>query len=245
MLNPICELTFIVPCLNEDKGIGPTIEKLIRLSNKYQLSCEILAINDGSSDRTKEVIQSYSIQHPEIKLIDHQTSQGLGYSYKEGFNMAKGKYCLLVTGDNLDREDQLAKVIALRGQSDIIIPYFLNFNDRHFFRRAVSICFTKLVQLFSGIPIKYFNGNVLHKTELLKKTVIKTDSFAYQAEIIIRMVKQGKSYQQVGITCDFNEAGSHAFKLKNIIQVVLFIYWSFSNRFKSARGKKYEQTRAI
>jgi hypothetical protein len=88
-------------------------------------------------------------------------------------------------------------------------------------RRIVSDSFTGLVNTLFGLNLHYFNGAVIHRTRLLRQVPMKSDGFAYQAEILVRLIKAGATYVEVGCEMVERKAGStSAFKLKNVLSVL-------------------------
>ena len=72
-----------------------------------------------------------------------------------------------------------------------------------------------------GLDVKYYNGYVLHKTRILRKVKMSTNSFAYQAEILIRLLKSKKKYSYIQVPYKTAKTiGSSMFRLKNLIGMV-------------------------
>jgi hypothetical protein len=108
------------------------------------------------------------------------------------------------------------------GKSDIVIPYHVNASiARSFRRRLLSDIFTSIANQLSGLKIPYYNGTVVHRTDLIRKIEIKTDGFAYQLEALVKLLKQGKSYETIGIELKEREGGeTKAFHWRNLVQVM-------------------------
>ena len=94
------DITFYVPCLNEEKNIVNTIETIVEASRIMGLKYEILVFDDRSEDNTIGVVENYQKKQPyiPIKLIKNKETMGLGHNYVEGAFIGKGKYYLLVCG---------------------------------------------------------------------------------------------------------------------------------------------------
>ena len=105
------------------------------------------------------------------------------------------------------------------GDADIIIPYVANQYDRTLFRRLVSQGYTFGLNILFNLRIKYYNGYVISRTKLIKKLKIKTNSFAFQTELLIRLLKKGSTYVQIPYTTVPADATS-VFRLRNGIGVV-------------------------
>jgi len=74
-----------------------------------------------------------------------------------------------------------------------------------------------IVNLLFALRIKYYNGPVLHKSEIIKSVPLTTSGFAYQIEALVRLLKSGYSYVEVGINIRIRECGTtKIFRIKNL-----------------------------
>ena len=111
-------------------------------------------------------------------------------------------------------------ILQQTGSADIIVSYPTNSHIRPLGRRVLSWAFVWLVNHLTGLRLRYYNGLVIHRTELVRAHLPMTDSFAYQAEILTSMIRAGKSYVEVGAPISQRASGhSKALKLKNFIEV--------------------------
>ena len=88
-------LSIIVPVFNEEKNIEILIEKLLKLDfSGTNFSKEIIVVNDGSDDRSREIIEKFD----KIQVINQENS-GKGRAVQNGIKLAKGEYVLIQDGD--------------------------------------------------------------------------------------------------------------------------------------------------
>ncbi len=218
-------LFVIVPALNEEKNIGPTVE-MVREAAKIKFGeCHIAIFNDGSRDRTGEVAERLAKSFSNLQVIHHDHPKGLGYCYKEGVRLADCEYVIMVPGDNEGLKTSFEKIFSFTGQAEIVIPHTSNPYVRPVLRRLISSCFVLLLNALFKLRLRYYNGCVLHRTEIINSIEIKTDSFAYQAEALIKLIRKGRSYVEVGVPIQERPTGnSKAFRLKNVKNVVTAIW---------------------
>jgi hypothetical protein len=117
--------------------------------------------------------------------------------------------------------------------ADIIIPVPRNPEVRTTVRQIISRLFTYIVNKISPTNIPYYNGLSVHKTSLLRNITIQTDSFGFQAEIIVRLLRAGATYKVVGTTISERKTGSSkAFTIKNILEVakILGTKYNYNHR---------------
>jgi glycosyltransferase involved in cell wall biosynthesis len=216
------DISFFVPCLNEEKNVVNTLRVIMAATAKTGVSHEILVVDDASEDATVATVEAFQREHPEVPvvLVKNEVNQGLGINYLRTAPIARGKYYMLVNGDNVEREEVVTALLERIGQADIIIPYFGKLDNRPWFRIAVSRTFTFIVNLLSGNHIGYYNGAVVHLRENVIKWHPGTRGFAYEAELITILLSQGATCVQIEVPSEERQHGaSKAFRLKNFISV--------------------------
>ena len=214
------DISFFVPCKNEEKNIYKTLENIIY--SVEGLSYEILVVDDGSTDKTLSIIDKFKLKHKNVNLqtIKRQKNLGIGKNYFLVSRIAIGKYFMLINGDGVEPKESIKKLIKSLGTAEIIIPYFGNNDQRSKFRKNLSLVFTSIVNIISGNKIKYYNGPVIHLTDNLKYTRVETFGYGYQAEIICDLLLYDKSYYHVEINNSDRQWGaSKAFALANFVSV--------------------------
>lgn len=219
---PSVDVTFFVPCLNEEKNVAGTLDVITGATAEVGVRYEILVVDDCSADGTVAVVEAYQANHPEapIRLHKKERNQGLGRNYAEGARIARGRYYMLVNGDNVERREVLVALLPMLGQADILIPYFGRLDTRPWIRRIISRTFTKIVNWASGTSVRYYNGAVVHLRENVIKWHPGTRGFAYQAELITRLLAHGASYIEVEVPGEERQGGvSKAFRPKNMVSV--------------------------
>ena len=234
-------ISIIVAALNEEKNLENTVITVSEAAKKSFDEYEVIIFNDGSSDRTGEAAEALAKLDKHFKVIHHESPKCLGAIYKEGFKLARMNYLILINGKDDMFSESFDKIFSLRGQADIVIPYTTNVGERPMFRRAVSGLFVWLLNRMFSLNLKYYNHSVLHKKKIIGSIDIVTNSYAFQAEILIKLIKSGYSYVEVGVIDKFKkDIKTKAFKLKNIITTGLFfarlvneIY--FNNKYKDRR----------
>ncbi len=212
-------LTMIVPALNEEKHLSNTVHEAIDAIDGLVSDYEILIFNDGSTDRTGEIAEALSQKNARIHVIHHEIPRGLGYGYKAGVRLADKTHVLLVPGDNELRQDSIQDMCKNIGQADIVLTYANNPEIRPLSRQFISRLFSGIVRKASGLKVRYFNGPALHRTDLVRRALTEvSDGFAYQAEILVRMIQSGATYVEVGMYLNARPETS-AFRMANVINV--------------------------
>jgi len=114
MDNTILHATVIIPAYNEETGIGPLLEKMI--STGLNLKYEIIVVDDGSNDRTAEIVRSYP-----VRLILHGTNKGYGAALKTGIRKASCKRVLMLDSDGQHDPVYIDQVYQMLDEFDMVI----------------------------------------------------------------------------------------------------------------------------
>jgi len=95
----IKSLSVFFPTYNEEGNIKSTVTKAKAVLQKYVENWEILIVNDGSTDRTKEISEELSMEDERIKVFNHEVNRGYGASLKSGFYNAKYPWIVFTDSD--------------------------------------------------------------------------------------------------------------------------------------------------
>lgn len=101
-------ISVLVPAYNEEKTIKETIDSIFQIDYPIQ---EVIAINDGSSDKTKEIIEELLKKYPKLKLLNKKNS-GKGSSLNQGIKMAKGELIVVIDADSYPDKDSFKKMVG-------------------------------------------------------------------------------------------------------------------------------------
>jgi glycosyltransferase involved in cell wall biosynthesis len=217
-------VSFVVPALNEEENIAGTVDEIRRAARMLD-DYEIVLVNDGSSDRTGEIMNGLAAFDRRIKAVHNPSNLGLGGAYKVGIAQAGMPHVIMIPGDNCHPAVCIAAILARIGEADIVIPYVANTEVRSAMRRAISGAFTLLMNGLFRQRVPYYNGIVLHRTSLIRSVTIETDGFAYQAEALIKLLRRGASTTSVPIQLgERGDRHTRAFRLANVVTVAETIW---------------------
>lgn len=91
------DLSIIIPAYNCEKSIGRCLDSIF--DEKYIDSYEIIIVNDGSKDSTRQICEKYKIKYPNINLIN-KNNGGVSSARNTGLDAAKGKYIIFIDSDD-------------------------------------------------------------------------------------------------------------------------------------------------
>jgi glycosyltransferase involved in cell wall biosynthesis len=217
-------ISVIVPAFNEEADLEATVNEVVAAVEGDFDEYEILVFDDCSTDGTGAAADRTASRNQHVRVFHNERNRGLGWNYRTGIRVAEKTYVALFNGKHDKTADQIKAMLAQRGKADLIIPYHTNENERSVFRQVVSRAFTSLLNTIFGFSLRYYNGSVLHRRSLLNSIVLHTDSYAFQAEAVIKLLRRGHSYVEVPMRSVYREGvETKAFQARNVWGVAKFM----------------------
>jgi len=143
-------LSLIIPVFNEERNINKNINKYHNYLKAQNYSSEIIIVNDGSSDKSKKIIEKIAEEKKNITIINLKENYGKGYAVKQGMAQAQGKFHLFLDADNSTSVDHLEKALPkILNNSDIVIGS-RNSQDVHNTQLVIKQPFWKIILGRSG-----------------------------------------------------------------------------------------------
>lgn len=213
-----------IPAFNEEENIQKTIALVEGLVKNCIKDFEIVVVNDGSTDRTGEIVAAAAKRNKRVRLVTHAENEGLGSALRDGFRASTKTFVTGYPADNDQSSQILIDLIRNRKTADLVSSYVTNLHTRPFIRRLISVFFVKLMNRFFGLRLKYYNGYFICRRDLLKKINLTSQGFTIFAEIKVKLLKKGVTFVELAYeTSPRLKGNSKALRFKNIIQTILFI----------------------
>jgi hypothetical protein len=150
-------LSICIPVFNEEGSIGETLERCLALADELRRSgvdqYEVIAVDDGSRDRTVDVIERY----PEVRLIRHERNKGYGAALKTGFAAARHELIGFLDADATYPPEQFPRLCTgvLKEGADLVIGSRMAGADTEMptVRRIGNRFFAGLLTLIGRTPV--------------------------------------------------------------------------------------------
>lgn len=109
---PLPHLSVVVPAYNEEARIGATLQRMLSYLDSRGYSFEILIVDDGSTDATREVVLKTAAGRPEVRLEHYDANRGKGYAVRYGMLRAAGDFILFSDADLATPIEEVEKLFA-------------------------------------------------------------------------------------------------------------------------------------
>ena len=151
------DLSIIIPAYNEEQRLPSTLEKIAAFLKDEPTSTEVVVVDDGSSDNTVVVAESFRGKLPQLRVISNGTNRGKGYSVRNGSLQARGRVALFTDADLSAPIEESRKLIEALKTHDVAIGS--RAMDRgligvheSLFREFAGIVFNKIVRFILWLP---------------------------------------------------------------------------------------------
>jgi glycosyltransferase involved in cell wall biosynthesis len=230
------EISIIIPAYNESARISNALTEVVSCVRERAWRAEILVVNDGSTDRTVDIVQEFSQQNPEVRLLDNFRNRGKGYSVRNGMLHAVGDMVMFTDAD-LSAPMQEAELLfdALRDGADIAIGSRWLERGRQtvkqpLYRQFFGRCFNSITRIVMGLPFadtqcgfKAFRRPVAHTIFQLQRI----ERWGFDPELLFIAIKRGFTVREVPVTWGHDERSRLSY-LKdgiNMLEEIAYVRW--------------------
>ena len=226
------ELSIILPSYNEENNILNTLSTIENALQKVKIkNYEFIFVDDASTDSTKKKILNYINQKKnkiKTKKIFFKKNYGLGAAFRSGALKSSARNVMFIPSDNAHPEKGLISIFRKFrriNKNVLLISYVKNKNARRIFRRVLSKVYTSMLNIIFSSDVKYHNGLNVYPAKDLIKNINQTNGFAFQTEIIIKLLRKNKKIEYVETIISERKSGeTNAFKIRNILQITQTIF---------------------
>jgi glycosyltransferase involved in cell wall biosynthesis len=186
------KLSVVMPVYNE----RATIEEILSRVEAVGLADEIVIVDDGSTDGTRELLHELASKYPITNLIMHQHNQGKGAAVRTGIQAARGELILIQDADlEYDPRDYTTLLKPIEeGVADVVYgSRFLGAPRRstmfwHMVANKLLTLFTNI--LYNSILSDMETGYKLFKSEVIKSLPLRARRFDFEPEVTAKLLKR-------------------------------------------------------
>jgi len=200
-------LSIIIPAYNEEKAIEQTIKDL----KKQNLDCEIIVVNDASTDKSKKILENIN----GIKLINHPYNKGYGAALKTGIKNAKYENLLFFDADGQHPAEKIIELLKYIDDFDMVSGARIKGKYKGPFIRANYLAGVKIPDLNCGFRI-------VKKQEMLKFLHILPNGFSLSTTTTLAFIKEGLNVKFIPIEIK-KRTGKSTVRPKDASRMLLLI----------------------
>jgi dolichol-phosphate mannosyltransferase len=216
------DISVVVPMFNEEENATKTLERLLCVLDSTNKRWEIIAVDDGSTDKTKSLVEDFSKFNSSIKLISYSPNQGRGKALRVGFQKAQGRIICTTDADLSYDEKYIIQMIKLLEQhqdADLVIgsPYIEGgkAEDVPFLRLLLSRLGNKILGFAMKGKISTVTGVLrAYRRECIKSLELESDGKEIHLEILSKALSMGYKAMEMPAVLKARKKGKSKFRFR-------------------------------
>jgi dolichol-phosphate mannosyltransferase len=224
------KLSVIIPARDEQESIAATVEALLTRLRAHSIPCEIVVVDDGSSDGTTEVVHALSARHPEVLLVENRGRHGFGMAVRTGLEHFSGDAAAIVMADASDDPADLVRYYHMlaEGYDCVFGSRFIpggSVRDYPPHKLIVNRLANWFIRALFGVELNdTTNAFKAYRREVIEGIQpLISPHFNLTVEMPLKAIVRGFSYVVVPIGWANRQSGMSKLKLKEMGSRYLFI----------------------
>lgn len=205
------ELSVVMPAYNEGDKIYKNAHKVSDVISQFAKSYEIVVVDDGSMDNTKDEVTRAAKEDHRIRLITYEKNGGKGKAVRMGIKDARGVYIAMLDADLDLPPEQLAGYLdALRkNEADVVIGSKMHRDskiDYPMIRRVLSFGYYCFLKILFHMDVKDTQTGIkMFKSRAIKPVIrmIRTKGYAFDIEILAALNARGCRIKEMPVELVF------------------------------------------
>jgi len=194
------QISLFFPAYNEEKNIKKTVENALLILPKVASEFEVIVVDDGSRDKTAEIVGKIASKNGKVKIFTHPKNLGYGSALKTGFEKARFGWVAFADSDGQFDISELKLLVEKSDSADLVLGYRLNRADP-LVRSVATFGWKMLARILLGLNVKdYSCGFKLIKKEVYKAVLpLVGEEKVTQIELLVKVKRLGFKIAEVGV----------------------------------------------
>lgn len=193
-------LTVFIPAYNEQANLRRCVEVVSARLRALGVDAELLIVDDGSTDGTRQLAERLASELPQVRWIAHSRNCGIGAAFVTAISQARGEWLILIPADLALHPDELSRYIEAAPEADIVVGLRSDRSDYTLLRRLVSYTNIFLIRSLFRMPLRQYQYISMYRLEVLRSMEIECwRSAFFLAEVLIKARDMGRRLVEVEI----------------------------------------------
>jgi len=225
----VARLSYFFPAHDEEANIEGLVAEALDSLPGIAETFEVIAVNDGSRDRTQALADELTAAQPGVvRAVHHPTNLGYGAALRSGFAASRYELVAFTDGDRQFRVEDLGRLterFAAADHPDVVVGYRIRRADplvRTLYARAYRLA----NRIFFGLKVTDVDcACKLFRREALEDIHVESDGAFFSAELLIKLRAAGRSVVEVGVPHYPRTAGSPTGAKPQVIGRAVRDFW--------------------
>src|SRR6266566_2709934 len=189
----------ILPAYNEEALIGQTLCTVMAALSSWMHDFEVIVVNDGSKDRTADIVAHLAAYDQRIRLVNHPVNKGYGAALVTGFESVTKELTFFMDSDGQFDIRDLVRFFPLIEEYSAILGYRVDRQDT-WMRKLNAWGWKKLVGFIFRVHARDIDcAFKLFRSEFFRTNRLETRGAMINAEILYKLARAGYTYTEVGV----------------------------------------------
>ncbi len=234
------ELSFFFPAHNEEANLEAMVDEALVALPALAQRFEIIAVDDGSRDRTPATADELAKRHPDVfRVVHHPTNLGYGAALRSGFRAARFDLIAFTDGDRQFKVADVGRLterLAAPDSPDVVVGYRLKRADPAI-RRWYARIYRLSNRVFFGVRVRDIDcACKLFRREALAPICVSSGGAFFTAELLVKLRFEGRRLAEVGIPHYPRTAGSPTGAKPSVVFRAMKDFWALRLRLWFRRG---------
>ena len=192
-------LSVILPAYNEEALISDTISHVMSILSSWMQDFEVIVVNDGSKDRTGEIVADLEAYDRRIRLMNHPVNKGYGAALVTGFESVTKELAFFMDSDGQFDIRDLVRFFPLIAEYGAVLGYRIDRQDT-WMRKLNAWGWKKLVGFVFRVHARDIDcAFKLFRAEFFRTNHLETRGAMINTEIVYKLARAGYTYTEVGV----------------------------------------------
>lgn len=237
------DLSVVIPAFNEQSRLPRTLRELQSFidASAFPVNLsEVIVVDDGSSDATKEIVESLQLEWPLLQLISLKINEGKGAAVRQGIARAKSAWILVADADMSTPWTELPKLLSVINEQYLImgsrgLPTSQIEIRQHWLRQTMGKIFNWILRKSVRLPFKdtqcgfkLIRNDIFFRLHILPR--LQVQRFSWDVELILWLLFYQKGIQEIPVRWSHQDQ-SRVRKFRDSIEMLVAV-WLLKRRLK-------------
>ncbi|MBD3308304.1 glycosyltransferase [candidate division KSB3 bacterium] len=220
------KLSLILPIYNEEEVLPTLYARLCEVIDHLDAQVEVIFVNDGSRDRSLDLLRRFQATDCRVKVIDFSRNFGHQIAVTAGIDFATGDAVVLMDADLQDPPEILPQFLSQWNAGYQVVYAVRKKRKEHLFKRLAYFLFYRLLQQISNIRIPLDAGDFC----LMDRVVVDALKSMHERNRFVRGLRSWVGFRQIGLEYERDQrySGETKYTLPKLLKLALDGIFSFS-----------------
>jgi glycosyltransferase involved in cell wall biosynthesis len=240
----VAALSYFFPAHNEAENIEALVAEALEVLPNLADEFEIIAVNDGSRDGTRELADKLAAAHPQVRAVHHDVNRGYGGALRSGFRASRYPLVCFTDGDRQFKVADLGRLLERQSAADSpdVVVGFREKRADPFIRLAYARFYRFALRVWFGLKVKDPDcACKLFRRSALEGINVESQGGFLSGELLVKLLQRGRTIAEVGVPHYPRIAGQQSGANPKVVLRAMRDFWRLRLRLWFRRASALER----